>query len=714
MNVRKLILLAVFAILIASYFFFDLGQYLSLDYIKNQQASFDALYQENPALILGGFFLMYVLVTALSLPGAAIMTLAAGALFGFWVALLLVSFASSMGATLAFLASRFLFHDTVQQRFGDRLKKLNEGVRKDGAFYLFTLRLVPAFPFFVINLVMGLTPIKVRTFYFVSQVGMLAGTAVYVLAGTQLGQIESASGLLSPELIGAFVLLGIFPWIAKGIMARLQARKVYQGWKKPKHFDRNLIVIGAGSAGLVSAYIAAMVKAKVTLIEKHKMGGDCLNTGCVPSKALIKSASVAFHDKQAEKYGFDTISSQFRFSKLMARVHRAIAKIEPHDSVERYTDLGVDCRQGEARFLSPWEVEIRNGDQVETLTARSIIIASGARPFVPPIPGIEEMDILTSDNLWELDEQPERLLVLGGGPIGCELAQTFARLGSQVTQVQRQPRLMVREDPEACQLVKQSLEDSGVQVLTGHNAIRFSNEAGEKYLHVEHEGEEKALPFDAVLVAVGRQANTDHLGLETLALPTDPDGTIQTNELLQSRYPNIYACGDVAGPYQFTHTAAHQAWYAAVNALFGFLKSFKVDYRVIPWCTFTSPEVARVGVNEQEADEQGIDYEVTRYGIDDLDRAIADSADEGYVKVITAKGSDRILGVTIVGQHAGELIAEYVLAMKHGLGLNKILGTIHIYPTMAEANKFAAGEWKKAHKPEGVLRWVERFHDWRR
>ena len=714
MNVRKLILLAVFAILIASYFFFDLGQYLSLDYIKNQQASFDALYQENPALILGGFFIMYVVVTALSLPGAAIMTLAAGALFGFWVALLLVSFASSMGATLAFLASRFLFHDTVQQRFGDRLKKLNEGVRKDGAFYLFTLRLVPAFPFFVINLVMGLTPIKVRTFYFVSQVGMLAGTAVYVLAGTQLGQIESASGLLSPELIGAFVLLGIFPWIAKGIMARLQARKVYQGWKKPKHFDRNLIVIGAGSAGLVSAYIAAMVKAKVTLIEKHKMGGDCLNTGCVPSKALIKSASVAFHDKQAEKYGFDSINSQFQFSKLMARVHRAIAKIEPHDSVERYTDLGVDCRQGEARFLSPWEVEIRNGDQVETLTARSIIIASGARPFVPPIPGIEDMDILTSDNLWKLDKQPERLLVLGGGPIGCELAQTFARLGSQVTQVQRQPRLMVREDPEACQLVKQSLEDSGVQVLTGHNAIRFSNEAGEKYLHVEHEGEEKALPFDAVLVAVGRQANTDNLGLETLALPTDPDGTIQTNELLQSRYPNIYACGDVAGPYQFTHTAAHQAWYAAVNALFGFLKSFKVDYRVIPWCTFTSPEVARVGLNEQEADAQGIDYEVTRYGIDDLDRAIADSADEGYVKVITAKGSDRILGVTIVGQHAGELIAEYVLAMKHGLGLNKILGTIHIYPTMAEANKFAAGEWKKAHKPEGVLRWVERFHDWRR
>ena len=714
MNVRKLILLAVFAILIASYFFFDLGQYLSLDYIKNQQASFDALYQENPALILGGFFLMYVVVTALSLPGAAIMTLAAGALFGFWVALLLVSFASSMGATLAFLASRFLFHDTVQQRFGDRLKKLNEGVRKDGAFYLFTLRLVPAFPFFVINLVMGLTPIKVRTFYLVSQVGMLAGTAVYVLAGTQLGQIESASGLLSPELIGAFVLLGLFPWIAKFIMARLQARKVYRGWQKPDHFDRNLIVIGAGSAGLVSAYIAATVKAKVTLIEKHKMGGDCLNTGCVPSKALIKSARLAWHDKEADKYGFDAIRSDFRFSNLMARVHRVIEKIEPHDSVERYSELGVDCRQGEARMVSPWEVEIRNGDNIETLTARSIIIATGARPFVPPIPGIEDMDILTSDNLWELQDQPKRLVVLGGGPIGCELAQTFARLGSQVMQVEMLPRIMPREDDDAAALVTASLRDNGVDVLTEHKAVRFAREGDDKVLYVEHNGEEKRLVFDAVLVAVGRRANTDGLGLDELNLPTNGNGTVTVNERLQSRYPNIYACGDVAGPYQFTHTAAHQAWYASVNALFGSLKSFAVDYRVIPWCTFTDPEVARVGLNEQEAEEQGVDYEVTRYGIDDLDRAIADSNDHGFVKVITAKSSDKILGVTIVGAGAGDLIAEYVLAMKHGLGLNKILGTIHIYPTMAEANKFAAGEWKKAHKPEGVLQWVERFHNWRR
>ncbi|WP_153499869.1 dihydrolipoyl dehydrogenase [Alcanivorax sediminis] len=714
MNIKKALLFIIIAALIASYFIFDLGQFFSLAYLKEQQSAFDGLYADKPAIVLGAFFILYIAVTALSLPGAAIMTLAAGALFGFWIALVLVSFASSIGATLAFLASRFLFHDTVQERFGERLKKINQGIEKEGAFYLFTLRLVPAFPFFVINLVMGLTPLKTRTFYWVSQIGMLAGTAVYVNAGTQLGQIESLGGLLSPQLLGAFVLLGFFPWIAKGIMNRLQARKVYKGWKKPKHFDRNLVVIGAGAAGLVSAYIAATVKAKVTLIEKHKMGGDCLNTGCVPSKALIKSAHLAYQEKQAEKYGFDSIKTDFRFTKLMSRVQQVIADIEPHDSVERYTGLGVDCRQGEATIVSPWAVEIRNGDKVETLTTRSIIIASGARPFVPPISGIEEMDILTSDNLWEQEELPKRLLVLGGGPIGCELAQTFARLGSQVTQVEMLPRIMIREDEEASEIVTRSLQESGVQVLTNHKAIRFARENGEKVLYAEHDGKEITLPFDQVLVAVGRKANTDGLGLEALNLPTAANGTIQTNDLLQSRYPNIYACGDVAGPYQFTHTASHQAWYAAVNALFGFLKSFKVDYRVIPWCTFTDPEVARVGLNELEAIEQGIEHEVTRYGIDDLDRAIADSAAEGFVKVITAKGSDKILGVTIVGQHAGDLIAEYVLAMKHGLGLNKILGTIHIYPTMAEANKFAAGEWKKARKPEGLLRWVEKLHAWRR
>ncbi|HIK73810.1 MAG TPA: pyridine nucleotide-disulfide oxidoreductase [Alcanivorax sp.] len=718
MNVKKLGLLIVIAALVASYFVFDLGQYLSLDYLKAQRGAFQSLAAERPVWVLGGFFLLYVAVTALSLPGAAIMTLAAGALFGFWVALVLVSFASSVGATLAFLASRFLFKDTVQSRFGERLKKINAGVEKDGAFYLFTLRLIPAFPFFVINLVMGLTPLKTWTFYWVSQVGMLAGTAVYVNAGTQLGELDSLSGLLSVDLIGAFVLLGLFPWLAKAVMAFLQARKVYRGYQKPKHFDRNLVVIGAGSAGLVSAYIGATVKASVTLIEKGEMGGDCLNTGCVPSKALIKSARLAHLEQKPHRYGFTSITPRFDFADIMARIHKVIGKIEPHDSVERYTELGVDCVQGSARITSPWEVTVDTAEGERTLTTRNIIIASGARPFVPPIPGIDEIDILTSENLWTLTEQPRRLIVLGGGPIGCELAQSFARLGSEVTQVEMLPRLMPREDEDAAALVTASLRDSGVTVLTGHKAARFAVEDGEKVLYVETDGGadggEKRLPFDAVLVAVGRRANTDGLGLEAMNIATEKNGTVAVDGFLRTRFPNIFACGDVAGPYQFTHVAAHQAWYAAVNALFGRFKKFQVDYRVIPWATFTDPEVARVGLSEDEAREQGIEVEVTRYGIDDLDRAIADSTDHGFVKVLTPPGKDTILGVTIVGESASDLISEYVLAMKHGLGLNKILGTIHIYPTMAEANKFAAGEWKKAHKPEGVLRWVERFHAWQR
>ncbi len=714
MNVKKVALLGVIAALVASYFVFDLGQYLSLDYLKEQRGAFQALAADQPVLVLGGFFLLYVAVTALSLPGAAIMTLAAGALFGFWVALLLVSFASSVGATLAFLASRFLFKDAVQSRFGERLKKINAGVEKDGAFYLFTLRLIPAFPFFVINLVMGLTPLKTRTFYWVSQVGMLAGTAVYVNAGTQLGELDSLSGLLSVDLIGAFVLLGLFPWLAKAVMAFLQARKVYRGHRKPKHFDRNLVVIGAGSAGLVSAYIAATVKASVTLVEKGEMGGDCLNTGCVPSKALIKSARLAHLERKPERYGFTSITPRFDFADIMARIHKVIGKIEPHDSVERYTELGVDCVQGSARITSPWEVTVDTAEGERTLTTRNIIIASGARPFVPPIPGIEEIDILTSENLWTLTEQPRRLIVLGGGPIGCELAQSFARLGSEVTQVEMLPRLMPREDEDAAALVTSSLRDSGVTVLTNHKAARFAVEDGEKVLYVEADDGEKRLPFDAVLVAVGRRANTDGLGLDTLDIVTEKNGTVSVDGFLRTRFPNIFACGDVAGPYQFTHVAAHQAWYASVNALFGRFKKFQVDYRVIPWATFTDPEVARVGLSEDEAREQGIEVEVTRYGIDDLDRAIADSTDHGFVKVLTPPGKDTILGVTIVGESASDLISEYVLAMKHGLGLNKILGTIHIYPTMAEANKFAAGEWKKAHKPEGLLRWVERFHAWQR
>lgn len=709
MTKSRVVLLFVVISLVAAFFVLGLDRYFSLEYFQSQRASLEAYRSANPGLTALMFFAAYVALAGLSLPGAALMTLAAGAIFGVFWATVIVSFASSIGATLAFLASRFLLRDWVQERFGDKLRPINDGIAREGAFYLFALRLVPAFPFFVINLVMGLTPIRTRTFYWVSQLGMLAGTIAYVYAGTQLGEFR-----LSIGLVVAFTILGLFPLIAKKALDAIKARRVYARWAKPAKFDRNLVVIGAGSAGLVSAYIAAAVKAKVTLIEKHRMGGDCLNTGCVPSKALIKSARVIAQSKRAREFGLKSVKVDFDFAEVMERVQRVVKSVEPHDSAERYTALGVECIEGEARITSPWAVEVKTASGKRTFATRAIVIAAGARPFVPPIPGIEAVGYLTSDTAWNLRTLPKRLVVLGGGPIGCELTQCFARLGAQVTQVEMLPRIMIREDPEISEMVANRFREEGIKVLVNHRAKEFKVENGEKVLICECDGKDVRIAFDQLLCAVGRVANTQGYGLEELGIPLTKMRTVGTNEYLQTIYPNIYACGDVAGPYQFTHTAAHQAWYAAVNALFGGLKKYRVDYSVIPWATFTDPEVARVGLNETEAREKKTPYEVTTYGIDDLDRAIADEEAHGLVKVLSIPGGDRILGATIVGEHAGDLIVEFIMAMKHGIGLNKILGTIHIYPTLAEANKYAAGIWKRNHVSQKLLTWIEKYHEWQR
>lgn len=707
---KKLPLVFFLVLSIAAFFVFDLGQYFSLEFIKQNQASFEQYYSENPVQTVAIYFIIYVLVTALSLPGAAIMTLAGGALFGLSTGVIVISFASTIGATLAFLFSRFLLRDWIQQRFSRQLDSINKGIEKEGAFYLFTLRLVPVFPFFVINLGMGLTPIKTWTFYWISQLGMFAGTIVYVNAGTQLGKLENLSGILSPGLLLSFTLLGLLPLIGKKVIDLLKARKVYAGINKPKQFDTNLVVIGAGSAGLVTSYIAAAVKARVSLIEKHKMGGDCLNTGCVPSKALIRSARFIAENKRSADYGIAKSEVEFSFSDVMERVSNVIKEVEPHDSIERYTGLGVDCVEGAATILNPYEVSV-NG---KTITTRNIVIATGARPRIPAIKNIEAMNPLTSDNLWALREQPKRLLVLGGGPIGCELSQSFARLGTEVTIVLRGERILPKDDEDVAEMVTNRFKEEGVNILSHHKMLEFVADEEGKHLICVHNDQQVRIGFDQLLVATGRQANVTGFGLDNLNMGLNNDGTVEVNEYLQTKYPNIYACGDVAGPYQFTHAAAHQAWYAAVNALFGRFKRFKVDYSVIPAATFTDPEVASVGLNETAALAQDIPYEVTTFDLEELDRAIADSDNHGLVKVLTVPGKDKILGATIVGPHAGELITEFVTAMKNNLGLNKILGTIHIYPTLSEANKYAAGEWKRAHAPDSVLRWVEKFHRWQR
>ncbi len=714
---KKTLVVLLVAGLAGAYFFLGFDQFLTLENIKASQNDFLRWRHSSPLLVSLLFFVAYVVVTALSLPGATIMTLAAGGFFGLAWGFFIVSFASTMGATLAFLTSRYLFRESVQKRFGHRLETINRGIEREGAFYLFTLRLVPIFPFFIINLLMGLTPIKTLTYIWVSQVGMLAGTLVYVNGGTQLANLEGLSGILSPALLFSFVLLGVFPFIAKKVTNFLKKQRLYASWTKPKKFDRNLVVIGAGAAGLVSSYMASALKAGVTLVESDKMGGDCLNHGCVPSKALIKCAKVVHTVKNGDHYGLENSSYNVNFKKVMARVHRVIGAVAPHDSVGRYTELGVEVLLGYGVIVDPWTVQVKLHDgQSVRLTTRSIIIATGAGPVVPLIPGIEKSGYLTSDTVWEflkdLDRVPHRLVIVGGGPIGCELSQCFARLGASVTQVVRGARIMGREDMDVSEFAKVSLEKDGVVILNEHNVVRCEQDGEGNGIVVENQGVERKLAYDVLIIAVGRSARLTGFGLEELGVPVGK--TVVANEYLETYFPNIYAAGDVVGPYQFTHVAGHQAWYAVVNALFGGWKKFKVDYSVIPRTIFIDPEIASVGLTEQDAEEKGVAYEVTRFDIDELDRAIVDGTDAGFIKVLTVSGRDKILGVTIVGTHGGDLLAEFVLAMKHGLGLNKILGTIHTYPTLSEANKYVAGVWKRNHAPVKLLSWLQRYHNWKR
>ncbi|MCG6201859.1 dihydrolipoyl dehydrogenase [Psychromonas antarctica] len=708
MDKKKIII--VISLLVALWFVFDVSHLLTLENAKQQQALMNSYIADHFILAIVIYFSLYIIATALSVPGAAIFTLLGAALFGFWWSLFLVSFASTIGATLAFLFSRYLLRDWVQKKFSGSLKAINQGITKEGYLYLLTLRLIPVFPFFIINLLMGLTAMRARSFYLYSQIGMLPATAVYLNAGTQLADIETLSGLLSPQVLTSLVILGLFPMISKLLINKIKLRKTYAKWTKPSSFDRNMVVIGAGSGGLVTAYIAAAVKAKVTLIEKHKMGGDCLNTGCVPSKALIRTSHNIKEILDAQKFGIDAQINTIDFKKVMGRIQDVITKIEPHDSVERYSELGVECLQGEAKIITPWHVEL-NG---EIITTQNIVIATGAKPFLPPIPGLTESSYVSSDTIWSLTELPKKLLVLGGGPIGCELAQCFNHLGSEVTLVERLPQILIREDADAAKLVHQQLTSEGVEILLEHNVSAFTRDETQQLVELQFQDETILKEFDIVLVAIGRAANVSGFGLEELDIELTDKKTIAVNDYLQTKYPNIYAVGDVTGPFQLTHAAAHQAWYAAVNGLFGRFKKFATDYSVMPAATYTYPELARVGINEKEAQVLAIDYEITQYQIDDLDRAIADSQDLGFVKVLTAKDSDKILGVTIVAAHAGDLLAEFTLAMRYKLGLNKILSTIHPYPTMSEAAKYTAGIWKKNHAPQTLLRWVEKYHNWTR
>ena len=705
-KMKKVFFLIVVLCILFIFYFFEGFRFLSLDYIQNEFESWKGFVQErwlSSAII---FFVVYVSATALSFPGATLLTLLAGALFGIVWGVVIVSFASTLGATFAFLGTRYLFRDFVERRFGVFIQRMNQGLKTDGELFVLSLRLIPVVPFFVVNAVFGLTQISTLKFFFYSQLGMIPGTFLYVNAGQELGKLRSLNGLLSPSVLISLTLLGIFPWLVRFGVLVMRNWQTYRLFPRPKSYDYNLIVIGAGAGGLVTSFIAAALKSKVLLIEKHLMGGDCLNYGCVPSKALLRSASAIHNIRHAGKFGIEVSEPKINFEKIMGRVQSVIKKIAPHDSVERYTKMGVDCISGEAILRSPFEVEV-NGKKI---TTKNVVLATGAEPFIPQIPGLEETNVLTSETLWKLKELPRKLLVVGGGAMGCELAQAFGRLGSQVILVERSCFLLPRGDTEASAFIQKVFAEEHVQVLLSSEVISVSSNIAT----IRSASTEMTVEFDKILFAIGRKARTQGFGLEQLGIELTDQKTIQHDEFLATRFPNIFVCGDCAGPYQLTHVAAHQAWYAAINALFSPFKKFKQDLRVIPSVIFTSPQIAQVGLTEAEAKDKKIEFQMHRYDLQDLDRAICDGDPRGFVKILVQAETGQIIGATIVSQNSGESISEIVLAMKHRIGIGKILETIHAYPTWAEANKYVAGKWKSANAPQLALKILEEFHSWRR
>lgn len=707
---KYLILFLLILILILYYLFFP-KEYLSLAFVKENINSIKNYVNYNYTTSALSYLIIYSLSSALAIPSALILTLSSGILFGLVPGILLTSLGSTLGAVLAFLISRYLFLDLFKSKFRNQYEQMDKEIKKNGNLHLLTLRLVPIFPFWLVNLLMGLSEISLWRYLFISFAGMIPATIVYVYAGLSLSSISELRDVISPSIFFSLLLLSILPYVLRAVVNYYLKKKLYRHYKKPRAFDYNLIIIGGGSAGLVTTFIARILKAKVAIIEKEKMGGDCLNTGCVPSKSLIKIAKIISYGKTPSSWGLKNINIDFSFEDIMNKIHSIIKEIEPHDSIVRYTQLGAECFLGQAQILSPWEVQI--GEKI--ISAKYLVIATGARPIIPQIPGIESISPLTSENIWQLKKQPARLGILGGGVIAAELAQAFSRLGSSVFIIEESSRILSREDEDASGLIHEIFIKEGIKIYTSHTLKKCEKSGDEKILLcIDREGREISLVCDQLFIAIGRKATTSGFGLEKIKLDLNDNGSIKVNEYMQTSLPNIFACGDVAGPFNLTHAASHQAWHTTVNALLGFIKMFKINYSVLPVCTYTDPEIATVGYSKAELIKKSIPFEETIFPMKDLDRAIIEGETCGFVKVFTPPNSDKILGVVIISAEASTMILEFTLAMKHNLGLNKILNTIHAYPGMGEANKYLAGRWKQRKSRLNLLKALERFHTFSR
>lgn len=704
MKNKILLLICILSIYIG---FYATGSYeiFNLRFLQLKLSDIQSYELSNPLMSILISIVIYAFVSGLSVPGASILTLLNGAVFGLLKGIIITSFASSIGATIAMLISRYLFQDFVRKKYQINYQRIQEEFVKNGLIYLLSLRLIPIFPFFVVNLVMGITNISIKRFYFISQLGMLPGTFAYVNAGLQLSRLKTISNIISYQFLSSILILLLIPWISRFFIMTIKRNRVYRKYKefRPDHFEYDMVVIGAGAAGLVTSNICANLKAKVALIEKHKMGGDCLNTGCVPSKTIIHTAQMIYTAKKTKQFGISIIDSGFDFKKVMEKVYQKIREIEPHDSKERYEEMGISCFVGNAKIRNPWTIQI--GDKI--ITTRNITIATGAFPSTPEIEGLNEINYYTSDSIWKLDKCPRRMLILGAGPIGLELAQVFTRLGAKVIILEKNENILLNEDEIVSKYVMDFFKSEGVEILTSHTIKSFSKNLNDINCICDYNKEEKIIRSDCVLIAVGRQARVRGFGLEDLGIELSKKGDIIVNQFMQTNYPNIFACGDVVGPFQFTSTAAYQAKYCAINGLFGKFKKITINYNTIPRCIYTDPEIATVGLSEKLAIRLGIEYDITKFNFDELDRAITDSQTKGFIQVLTVKGKDKILGATIVGSQASNLISELTLSMNNNIGLSKLLNTIHPYPTMSEAIFYVASNWRKNHVPNWIKKCLE-------
>jgi pyruvate/2-oxoglutarate dehydrogenase complex dihydrolipoamide dehydrogenase (E3) component/uncharacterized membrane protein YdjX (TVP38/TMEM64 family) len=699
---------------------------------------------------------VYILACVLFIPGS-LLTLGAGFVFGIVVGTITVSIASTLGATAAFLLGRTLARPWIEARVAHRPKfrALDEAVRRQGFKIVLLTRLSPIFPFNLLNYTFGLTRVSLRDYILASWIGMLPGTVMYVYLGTTLKTLADLAAGNVPTSVGQQVLFGagLVATVAVTVLITRLARKALQeaippptrqteplahgdlampntvqvlpddvhnqtlvanvhprDWVNPQPQSRyNLVVIGAGTGGLVCAAGAAGLGARVALVEKHLLGGDCLNVGCVPSKALLRAARAYADVRDAAGFGVTVPpGAKVDFPAVMERMRRLRAGISPNDSAARFHSLGVDVFLGAAHFTGPDAVEV-NG---QTLRFARAVIATGGRPIQPPIPGLAEAGFQTNETIFSLMELPRRLAVIGAGPIGCELVQAFARFGSQTFLVGKQPQILPREDPDAAQLVETALQHDGVQLLLGHDLRRVERSGGERVLCLESPHGPKEIRVDDILVAVGRVPNVDGLNLEAAGVAHDSRIGVQVDDRLRTTSPRIYAVGDVCSRYQFTHAADAMARLAIQNALF--FGGARLSALTIPWCTYTDPEIAHVGLYERQAQEQGIAVQTLTQPLDGVDRALLDGETAGFVRVHLRRGTDKILGATIVARHAGDMISELTLAMTGGLGLRTPARTIHPYPTQAEAIKKVADAYNRTRLTPFVKRMLDKWMAWTR